>query len=477
MHRLFQRLERNHYLPNGTEGHGFSGYLGQSQPNPAVVEQQPQFSEVLESLAAELGHNEPVEELLRGDVNSADPQRDTTQGLYGFAQHIDAQGRRSDARTRVYTVSTATNPDGSKKFPLDVMFNALATRVLFDNATAGNTPRATGVEFLWGSAMYSADPRYNANSTGESGIVRIKKEAIVSGGAFNSPQILKLSGIGPADELSHFDIPVIVDLPGVGNNLQDNYETSVIAHASTDFENNGPACTMGTTEDDPCLELWRSGEGPYTQGRIGITQYRTNASASGENDLLIWQFPGAFRGFYPRAPGIPGPELRNAFCFLMAKMHPRGSNGTVSLRSTNPRDTPEIFFNFYSEAGPDSVDLQGLLEGAKFAQRVLDSVPSPIGPFTQEFPCDGGCESDAEAIDRIMGHGFAHHATSSCRIGADNDPMAVLDSQLRVRGVQGLRVVDGSSFPRVPGAFPVLPIFMLSEKATDDILREHGGTL
>ncbi|KAF4535039.1 Choline dehydrogenase [Lasiodiplodia theobromae] len=258
MHRLFQRLERNHYLPNGTEGHGFSGYLGQSQPNPAVVEQQPQFSEVLESLAAELGHNEPVEELLRGDVNSADPQRDTTQGLYGFAQHIDAQGRRSDARTRVYTVSTATNPDGSKKFPLDVMFNALATRVLFDNATAGNTPRATGVEFLWGSAMYSADPRYNANSTGESGIVRIKKEAIVSGGAFNSPQILKLSGIGPADELSHFDIPVIVDLPGVGNNLQDNYETSVIAHASTDFENNGPACTMGTTEDDPCLELWLS---------------------------------------------------------------------------------------------------------------------------------------------------------------------------------------------------------------------------
>jgi choline dehydrogenase len=103
------------------------------------------------------------------------------------------------------------------------------------------------------------------------------------------------------------------------------------------------------------------------------------------------------------------------------------------------------------------------VEGIEFGRKVVNSVPVPIGPFNETSPCPGNVRCDTKAY--ILKRTWPHHATSTCAIGADNDPLAVLDSNFRVWGTKGLRVVDGSTFPRPPGAFPVLPTFMLSLKA------------
>ncbi len=154
------------------------------------------------------------------------------------------------------------------------------TKVLFDEDL-----QAEGVEYLFGRSLYSADPRYNASNTGITKRAFARKEVIISGGAFNTPQILKLSGIGPASELKGLDIPVLVDLPGVGANLQDNTEFGVIATAAEDFTTLAPTCTYGAP-GDPCLAAWEEGTGPYAQGPLDAILFKSENAT--ERDMFIW---------------------------------------------------------------------------------------------------------------------------------------------------------------------------------------------
>lgn len=128
--------------------------------------------------------------------------------------------KRNGSRDFIVQVRDAKNPDGSKKYPLDVRMNCHVTKVTFD--TTGTTPVATGVEFLDGKYLYRASKKTGSAGSGTPGSAQASREVIVSGGTYNSPQILKLSGIGPAAELQKFGIPIIKDLPGVGTNLQDH---------------------------------------------------------------------------------------------------------------------------------------------------------------------------------------------------------------------------------------------------------------
>lgn len=112
-------------------------------------------------------------------------------------------------------------------------------------------------------------------------------------------------------------------------------------------------------------------------------------------------------------------------------------------------------------------------EAIEFARKLFDAVPAPLGPFNETDPCTGRKYGVKE---HIRTQAWSHHATSSCAIGGEKDRLAVLDSEFRVRGVKGLRVVDASVFPRIPGAFPVLPTFVVSEKAADVILKEARGS-
>ena len=183
-------------------------------------------------------------------------------------------------------------------------------------------------------------------------------------------------------------------------------------------------------------------------------------------------------------PNIP-PNFNTTYgpsqyeCALV-HMNPRSQAGTLTLRSTDPRDVPDINLNFFNTSD-SHLDLAAILEGVDWVRSWLGEVPNTgngsLAPFTELHPCPGviGAQncSIAEQVTYIKEQAYSHHATSSARIGANEDKMAVLDSKFRVRGVGRLRVVDASSFPKVPGGFPVLPTMMLSEKATEDILAEY----
>jgi choline dehydrogenase len=464
-----------------------------STANPERVwTNRPELS-ILSQLAATLGHESDEAHLferMRTDPNSVDPERDHQQGLFSLPFHHTPLGNRTNANLLLAATLAERKADGSPANPLTIQLESLVTRILFShdgnegngkpNTSSSSTsqPRAIGVEYLRGKSLYRADPRSsNAATNPSTHRVYARREVIISAGVFNTPQLLKLSGIGPRSELTSLNIPVVVDLPGVGARLQDDYEISIAATASVDLGPVSPPpvqCTLGLGADDPCIALWQQGQGPYAiPGPTHSTHLRSSVSQNNERDLVMWNPPDVFRGFYP---GYSRPQGDPASTFSFAMVHTQGRNhrgGTVRLRSADPRDVPDIFFDFWAENADE--DLQALYEGVEFGRRVLGAVEAPVGPFTEFQPCVGligtNCSEEAtkEFIRRQV---YSHHASSSAAIGADDDPLAVLDSRFRVRGVRNLRVVDGSALPRPPSPFPIVGQFMASYKAAEVILED-----
>ncbi|KAK0653148.1 choline dehydrogenase-like protein [Cercophora newfieldiana] len=483
MRRYFVQFENNTYLPPGTPGHGFDGWLATSIPRniDGLAESRPEQFEIYRQLATALGHNpEDLLDRMRTDANSIDPYRDQQHGIFNFPFHNTALGNRINANLLLASTLAQTKSDGSPANPLTLQLESLVIKVLFAPSTPNLKPRAMGVEYLRGKSLYRADPR--ATRTGPPPATHTayaRHSVILSAGVFNTPQLLKLSGIGPASELASFNIPLILDLPGVGARLQDDYEISLAAHASISLppppNPNAPICTHGILPD-PCLDLWQNQTGPYTVPRSTHSIHLASSVAlhNRSRDLVMWNPPDIFRGFYP---GYSRPQGDPDSTFSFAMAHAQGRNhggGTVTLRSADPRDTPEIFFNFWAEGAEE--DLQALYEGVEFARGILRGVEEPIGPFAEVQPCVGGVELGAcgeEATkDFIRRQVYSHHASSSAAIGADGDPLAVLDGRFRVQGVDGLRVVDGSALPRVPSPFPIVGQFMASFRAADMILED-----
>ncbi|KAL2142036.1 hypothetical protein VTI28DRAFT_1606 [Corynascus sepedonium] len=489
MREIFKRIEQNHYLNPGTPGHGFDGYLDTIMSNETVWDGQDDLLTALGTVSEHLGQDsDDIITNLLTDPNALIPnaERDQTEGIFGCSLHADAAWRRFSSRDYILETANAVDSDGQKKYRLTVQLETLATKVLFANLDQpGKTPRAKGIEFLQGQSVYSADPRHTDSIQGTVGRAYARKEVILSGGTFNSPQLLKLSGIGPASELSQFGIDVVVDLPGVGANLQDNYEVPIVGHAARDFQQpipdpDAPQCTFGAP-GDPCVDLWRQGQGPYAAGAALNSIFRKSAHAAyDERDFFLVGGMFALRGFWPPTDSVPA-DPPNMFGLSTVKINPQSRSGTVLLRSSDPRDTPEINFHLFEEddAGTE-LDLNAELDTVKWARRAFADVPAPLGPIAPvEPPCPDGPAADGTCNDEtdkewIKNQIFGHHPTSTCAIGSDSDPMAVLDSKFRVRGVRGLRVVDASAFPRVPGPFPVLPTFMLSEKATESVLEDEN---
>ncbi|KAJ2968452.1 hypothetical protein NUW58_g10217 [Xylaria curta] len=171
-----------------------------------------------------------VEELknqLNRDINALSPVRDQTTGIFGLITHTDSEGRRFSPAHYVRK-ALADDPD----LPLFVELNSTFTEIVWDPLSSGGLPAVMAINYVAGPSAYKADPRYDPNRNASSKFTYIGKELIIAGGAFNSPQILKLSGIGPADELKKHNITVVVDLPGVGANLGDIYEGSVVSLAN-----------------------------------------------------------------------------------------------------------------------------------------------------------------------------------------------------------------------------------------------------
>jgi choline dehydrogenase len=466
MRHYFEHLERCRYLPKGTPGHGFDGWLETEHSDPIMLESS---EPILASAVAATGHHGrrvskgPAQGLLP-DINALHPQR--VDGVYEMTLQMSKDARRSSPRNFLVATANAKNADGSKKYPLHIRTHSFATRVLFNENGHGHKPKAIGVEFLEGVSLYKADPRFDSRRAGIKKRVMASREVIVAGGAFNTPQILKLSGIGPKSEIEKFNIPVVVDLPGVGTNLQDNYEFSVVAQSPENFS---PFTNSGFgIAGDQSLVQWNKGFGPYKSDGSAAGVLKHSTVSGGDEDLFLLAGPTAFTGFFP---GYSRAALTSSSDFTLdiLKVHPQNAAGTVKLRSKDPHDTPEINFNYFKENADH--DLTAMTEGVELARKILDGVSKPIGPFTERDP-GASVETVAEIKQAIKNQAFSHHASSTCAIGADDDPMACLDSRFRVRGVEGLRVVDASVFPRVPGSFPTLPIYMVSEKASECILED-----
>jgi len=443
MRKIFERIEKNNYLPAGTPGHGFTGWF-QTMLQTNAPALSGVTAAVMNGFATAFGKTpSTMTTMIRSDPNFLDAKRDWTDGIWGLASHQRSNGQRYSSRD--YVQDTI-----SRGFPLTLSQTSLATKVMFSNASCGAKPRATGVSYLFGKSLYKADPRYNSNNKGETRIATARKEVIISGGTFNSPQLLLLSGIGDQEQLKKYDIPVIKHLPGVGNNMQDNQEMPIMGQY----------------------------KGSSSFGQGGYIMYKTKHSPDGERDVFLMQGSGfAFRGFWPANQtnnNLP-TEPANMYGVSLVKNHPQNTKGYVRLKSKDPQDTPAINFMHYAEG--KETDMGAIKDTIALVRKVYSGVPSPSGPIAStEPPCPAGPDKDGYCgqadEDWITAQTFGHHPTSTNPMGREDNPIAVVDNRFRVHGIAGLRVVDASVFPRIPGIFPVVATFMISEKASDVLVED-----
>lgn len=431
--------------------------------------------------------------VLVSDLNA--PGQTMVPEVYQVPLVMREDSRRGGVYDLIVDTATATNPDGSRKYHLDIMLDTLATKVTFD--TTGDKPRATGVEYMSGASLYRADPRSGSAQPEGTGHVKAAKEVIVAGGAYNTPQILKLSGVGPKEELEKFGIDVVLDLPGVGTNLQDRYEQTMVSKTETSFALTEKCTWHPDPELDPCMKTYVEGDNPtargaYASNGIAISVIRnTTTTARGEPDLMVLGGPANFTGYYSGwSQGCTADS--NHWAWIILKSHQRNNYGTVGLRSADPRDTPVINFRKFHNDSEAALDLQAIREGYDYARAIMKDV-LPIGgilsgtkgslesgideifhgAFDEVWP--GADVTDDELDQFVKDESWGHHASCSAPIGADGDPMAVLDGDLRVRGVDGLRVSDLSACNRLPGFFPILWIHQLVEKVADTIIDEYSS--
>ena len=276
---------------------------------------------------------------------------------------------------------------------------------------------------------------------------------------------------------------MLVDSPGIGDNMQDRYEIPVNVKHPTDFSIL-EGCTFDMKDHDKCYRQWLQNpnvlalRGAYASNGLAAVMAANSRSAdTSDIDLYIFPAPANFKGYFPQW-GDAAVADHQHFSWLTLKAHTRNKAGTVQLTSADPLETPLINFNYFdtgtTDGGADQKDLDALVQAISMSREALREYSNYriLGgsDFVEENP-GADITSDKDLADYVKSHAWGHHACCTNKIGADNDPMAVLDSQFRVKGTEALRVVDASVFPDIPGIFIQAPIFMVAEKAADVIVN------
>jgi choline dehydrogenase-like flavoprotein len=375
---------------------------------------------------------------------------------------------------------------------LEIRTNCFVTEVIFDKPIQGQNgdtleSRAVGVEYLEGEKLYHAHPKFNPDpSSAKSVRVKAISEVILAGGAFNTPQLLMLSGLGDREQLEEHGIPCRVHLPGVGLNLHDRYEVTLLSEMNKDFkllegaEFRLPSFPDDPTRPDDALKKWREeGKGLYTSNGAVLAVLKRSNPELAQPDLFIFGIPLPFEGYSLGYSDVhknfPG-KYRRLFTWAILKGHTQNHDGTVRLRSADPLETPVINFHSFHELSrpgksDSDPDLLALVDGVRFVRDVAKRagfVDKEFYPGYDDVPPD----NEKAIKDWIRRETWGHHACGTCRMGPPGDENAVLDSRFRVRNVKGLRVVDASIFPKIPGYFIVTNIYVASEKAADVIIGE-----
>jgi choline dehydrogenase len=315
---------------------------------------------------------------------------------------------------------------------LAVKTGAHATRIVVEGS------RAVGVEFGRAGAL---------------SVVRARKDVLLCGGAVNSPQLLMLSGIGPAEQLRSLAIPLVVDLAGVGENLQDHLVVSVA------YECRQPISMARADTVANLLRYLLLRRGPFTSniGEVGGF-VRTRA------DLPAADLQFHFGPAYFLEHGFKTPE-GHGFTLGPTLLRPR-SRGRIALASRDPFQAPLIEPNYLAEPA----DLEVLVAGVKLARRIAQA--EAFAPYRGQEYCPGATAQCDEAIGEFLRNTVEtiYHPVGTCRMGSDQ--RAVVDARLRVRDVAGLRVVDASIMPTIVGGNTNAPVIMIAEKAADMILED-----
>jgi choline dehydrogenase-like flavoprotein len=351
--------------------------------------------------------------------------------------------------------------DVAKQHPdrLKIQLHALATRVLFDAEQ-----RAIGVEYQSGERLYGAHAHPN-DRPGETRQVFAAREVILAGGAFNTPQLLMLSGIGPRAGLEKHGIHVLVDLPGVGQNLQDRYEVAVVNKMNFPAWQALEGATF-TSADRQYQDWVEHRDGVYKTNGAVISVIARSSPAAMSPDLFLYAILTRFEGYFPGYSSLPA---RNPDCltWVVLKAHTNNTGGEVTLRSADARERPDVNFHYFEEGSAShEQDLKAVARGMSLARRLAAVLKDQNLIAREEVP--GDAVPDEELPDFVRDHAWGHHASCTCRIGRREDG-AVLSSDFKVHGVEGLRVVDASAFPRIPGFFIVSAVYMIGEKAADVI--------
>jgi len=365
------------------------------------------------------------------------------QAGYGLTEDYNGYAQEGFGRMDM-TVRNGTRCSAAKAYlyearkrpNLHVIEHALATRILFEGT------RAVGMEY---------------EQAGKTHQLRATREVILSGGPINSVQLLKLSGIGPAEELQRHSITVRADRPGVGANLQDHLEFYFQMACTQPITLYGKANLLGKAMVGAQWLFGRSGTGASNQFEsCGFIRSRAGI-----------KYPDIQYHFFPMAINYDGSSLATEHGF-QAHVGPMRSKsrGTVTLKSADPHDKPKILFNYMSHPD-DWVDMRACVR----LTREIFQQPA-FAPYRgREIQPGADCVTDDQIDAFIAEHvESALHPSCTCKMGSPRDPMAVVDPELRVIGVQGLRVVDSGVMPSITTGNLNAPTIMIGEKGADHIL-------
>ena len=254
----------------------------------------------------------------------------------------------------------------------------------------------------------------------------------------------------------------------MGANLQDRYEVGLVYQMKSNW-----SLLEGSRFDrsDPQYLEWAAKKcGVYTSNGALLAVIRRSLPARPLPDLFCFALLGDFRGYEPDY-SRKLIEHHNRLTWAVLKGHSNNRRGRVRLRSADPLDTPEINFHYFQEgSGGWEEDLASVVSGVKFVREIMDKLIER-GVVQEEVPPRVGTMSDAALAEFVRNNAWGHHASSTCAIGHP-DKGGVVDSNFRVHGCKGLRVVDASIFPRIPGLFIVSAVYMIGEKAAETILRD-----